>query len=78
MALAVNKSTFKVVISPARCTGCGCGWCVAACPLHLLSLSPQGFRKTAAVHDEAACTGCKKCERRCLFSAVSIHAPAPA
>nr|WP_319564780.1 4Fe-4S binding protein [uncultured Rhodoferax sp.] len=68
--LAANKPSFSVLIDASRCTGCG--WCVAACPLNLLSLEPQGWKKHAVIHDEATCTGCKKCERRCLFSAIHV------
>jgi ferredoxin len=65
-----HSTPFVVRVDSLRCTGCG--WCVAACPLHLLSLHPQGWKKQAVIHDEAACTGCKKCELRCLFKAVQI------
>ncbi|BCO25304.1 4Fe-4S ferredoxin, iron-sulfur binding domain protein [Rhodoferax lithotrophicus] len=58
------------MIDASRCTGCG--WCVAACPLNLLSLEPQGWKKHAVIDDEATCTGCKKCEKRCLFKALRV------
>jgi len=62
--------SYRVDIDPARCTGCG--WCVAACPLHLLSLEPRGWHKHSAIHDMSACTGCKKCEVRCPFDAIEV------
>ncbi|WP_223913278.1 4Fe-4S dicluster domain-containing protein [Rhodoferax lithotrophicus] len=68
--MAANKPPFRVVIDASRCTGCG--WCVAACPLNLLSLEPQGWKKHAVIDDEATCTGCKKCEKRCLFKALRV------
>ena len=36
-------------IDPGRCTGCG--WCVAACPPHVLSLHAGAGRKAAALDD---------------------------
>lgn len=33
------KAVALPVIDPARCTGCG--WCVAVCPPHVLSLQVQ-------------------------------------
>lgn len=63
-----------VSIDPTRCTGCG--WCVAACPLDLLSLERDGWDKRAVLHDAHRCTGCRLCERRCLFGAITV-VPAP-
>jgi len=57
-------------IDAARCTGCG--WCVAACPFHLLSLEPKGWTKTSVLGVEAACTGCRKCEIRCPFNVITM------
>jgi len=62
--------SYRVDVDPARCTGCG--WCVAACPLNLLSLEPHGWRKHSVINDMAACTGCKKCEMRCPFDAITV------
>jgi ferredoxin len=55
-------------IDTPRCTGCG--WCVAACPPHVLSLQADGWRKQAVLHDEPRCTGCRKCERQCPFGVI--------
>lgn len=57
-------------IDPERCTGCG--WCVSACPLDLLSLEPQGWSKRAVLGEAARCTGCHLCERRCPFGAIAV------
>ncbi len=57
-------------IDTARCTGCG--WCVAACPLHLLSLEPQGWKKKSVLANAPACTGCRLCEIRCPFDAITM------
>ena len=57
-------------IDTARCTGCG--WCVAACPPHVLSLQRQGWHKHAVLHDQPGCTGCRKCERRCPFGVITM------
>jgi ferredoxin len=57
-------------IDPARCTGCG--WCVGACPPHVLSLDSQGGKKTSVLHDVPACTGCAKCAVVCPFGAITM------
>ncbi|MBY0464936.1 MAG: 4Fe-4S dicluster domain-containing protein [Burkholderiales bacterium] len=59
-------------ISPQRCTGCG--WCVAVCGPHVLSLhTPEpGGRKRSVLHDAPACTGCALCAVRCPFGAISM------
>lgn len=67
---------FSPTVDASRCTGCG--WCVAACPLHLLSLERMGWKKSAVVHDSAACTGCKKCEFKCLFKVITVQRHRPA
>ncbi|MGV0958633.1 MAG: 4Fe-4S dicluster domain-containing protein [Limnohabitans sp.] len=57
-------------IDTARCTGCG--WCVAACPPHVLSLHTKGWRKHAVLDDAPGCTGCSQCERRCPFGVITM------
>jgi NAD-dependent dihydropyrimidine dehydrogenase PreA subunit len=63
------------VIDTPRCTGCG--WCVAACPPHVLSLQADGFRKHSVLHDQAGCTGCSLCARRCPFGVITMVKPTP-
>lgn len=62
-------------IDPARCTGCG--RCVAACELHLLSLETLRWEKFAVLHDAPSCTGCNACTLRCPFDAIELRKPAP-
>lgn len=57
-------------IDTTRCTGCG--WCVAVCPPHVMSLSVQQWKKQALVHDEPGCTGCAHCAVRCPFDAIAM------
>ena len=57
-------------IDAARCTGCG--WCVAACPFHLLSLEVKDWRKSAVINAVDACTGCKKCAEKCPFNVITM------
>lgn len=57
-------------VDTVRCTGCG--WCVAACPPHVLSLQTDGLRKQAVLHDLQGCTGCRKCERKCPFGVIAM------
>lgn len=63
-------------IDTARCTGCG--WCVAACDLHLLSLETVRFRKTSVLHEPARCTGCSDCAVTCPFRVITMHRVSPA
>jgi ferredoxin len=58
-----------------RCTGCG--WCVAVCAPHVLSLQVLGPEawgpKRSVLHDAAACTGCALCAVRCPFDAIRME-----
>ena len=58
------------LINPTRCTGCG--WCVAVCPPHVLSLHPRGVVKVSALDDAPGCTGCALCAVRCPFDAIAM------
>jgi ferredoxin len=57
-------------IDRSRCTGCG--WCVAACPPHVLSLETIHWQKFATLHDAPACTGCALCSVKCPFDAIAM------
>jgi ferredoxin len=62
-------------IDTTRCTGCG--WCVAVCAPHVLSLQVQGDSKVwgpkrSELHDAAGCTGCALCAVRCPFDAIRM------
>ncbi|QEA12999.1 ATP-binding protein [Comamonas flocculans] len=74
--LARMSGAFKAIpaIDLERCTGCG--WCVAACPPHVLSLHPleevPGAAKRSFLDDADACTGCALCAVRCPFDAIAM------
>lgn len=59
-----------------RCTGCG--RCVAACDLHLLSLETLRWTKSAVLHASERCTGCSDCAVTCPFHAITMRTPTPA
>jgi ferredoxin len=62
-------------IDPTRCTGCG--RCVAACDLHLLSLESVRWVKVSVLHAPERCTGCNACAAICPFDAITLRAPKP-
>jgi Pyruvate/2-oxoacid:ferredoxin oxidoreductase delta subunit len=57
-------------IDPQRCTGCG--RCVAACDLQLLSLEVVQWKKSSVLHEPSRCTGCSLCAVRCPFDAITM------
>lgn len=57
-------------IDPDRCTGCG--WCIAVCPPHVLSLQVVAWKKRSVLDEAAGCTGCAKCAVRCPFGAIRM------
>lgn len=62
-------------IDPARCTGCG--WCIAVCPPHVLSLQVVQWKKRSVLDDAEGCTGCAQCAVRCPFGAIRMHKVQP-
>ncbi len=48
---------------------------MAACPLDLLSLEVQQWKKRAVLHDAQRCTGCERCDPVCPFGAIQMVAP---
>jgi len=58
------------VINAVACTGCG--WCVAACPYHLLVLEADAGKKSAQLARPDLCTGCAKCIPACNFRAIRM------
>jgi len=59
------------VVDRGRCTGCG--WCVAACPDHLLVLEVGARRQKAAeLVQPDLCPGCGKCIPVCNFRAIQL------
>ncbi|PXW97418.1 4Fe-4S dicluster protein [Sphaerotilus hippei] len=63
-------------IDPDRCTGCG--WCVASCEPHLLSLETVRWKKSAVLDEPQRCTGCSDCAVKCPFRAITMRRPATA
>lgn len=68
---AITRRRAVPVIARQLCTGCG--WCVAACPDHLLVLEADAQRRKAAeLPEPALCTGCGKCLPACNFRAIAM------
>ena len=58
-------------IDTQRCTGCG--WCVAMCDPHLLSLEVVRWKKSAVLHEPERCTGCSACAVTCPLHAIAMR-----
>jgi ferredoxin len=63
-------------VDRGRCTGCG--HCVAACDLHLLSLEVERWKKFSVLHEPERCTGCRLCALKCPFDAITMRRPVAA
>lgn len=67
----LTRHTGLPVIARDLCTGCG--WCVAACPDHLLVLEvDEQHRKAAELAQPRLCSGCGKCLPVCNFRALRL------
>ncbi len=73
---APRRSGRLPLVDTGRCTGCG--RCVGACDLQLLSLEPRAWQKFATLHSPHACTGCGLCAVICPFDAITLVRPAAA
>ncbi|HIJ96327.1 MAG TPA: 4Fe-4S binding protein [Desulfuromonadales bacterium] len=58
------------VVDRARCSGCG--RCVAACPLRIITLDSIGHRKCAVIVSSEKCTYCGACIPACPVDAIII------
>ncbi|WP_246163583.1 4Fe-4S dicluster domain-containing protein [Oryzomonas sagensis] len=56
-----------------RCSGCG--RCVAACLLHVVTLEQQGYRKAARIVSAERCTRCGACVASCPIGALITDTP---
>ncbi|MSN24541.1 MAG: 4Fe-4S dicluster domain-containing protein [Geobacter sp.] len=56
------------VVNVSRCSGCG--RCVAACPLKIITLDSVGFHKNAVIKFEDRCTKCGSCIVSCPLGAL--------
>lgn len=70
-AQALRRSGRLPGINTQRCTGCG--WCVAVCDPHLLSLDVVRWKKTAVLQEPERCTGCSACAASCPFHAIAMR-----
>lgn len=84
-AITINPETGLPEVDDDKCTGCGA--CAKACPRHIIELRKKGVKgrrvyvrcvnkdKGAAAMKacKAACIGCGKCEKECLFGAITIE-----
>ena len=52
--------------SPYTCVQCAEGWCMTACPVDAISISPVGAKLVA----EDQCVGCKLCTIACPYGTI--------
>jgi len=57
------------LIDIGRCSGCG--RCVSACPLRIITLETSGYHKHAVIFQAERCTACGCCILTCLISAIT-------
>ncbi len=64
----IRVSPFEAHTSyaPYTCTQCAEGWCMTACPVEAISISPVGAK---AVLDDL-CVGCKLCTIACPYGTI--------
>ena len=60
----------KVIVNPARCTGCGL--CVRDCPAFALKLERESRDKFKIIYYPDLCAYCGQCETSCRFEAVTL------
>jgi anaerobic carbon-monoxide dehydrogenase iron sulfur subunit len=55
---------------PYTCTQCADAWCLQACPVDAISVSPSTGAKVVS---DALCVGCKVCTIACPFGTVNYN-----
>jgi ferredoxin len=65
----------SIIVEASRCSGCG--RCVAACSLRLITLDNIGSRKIAWVKFPERCSLCERCISECPIGAISQYPAKP-
>ena len=55
--------------APYTCTQCAEGWCLAACPVEAITISPAGAKDVA----DDICVGCKLCTIACPYGTMFFN-----
>ncbi|MBQ7180497.1 MAG: ferredoxin family protein [Bacteroidaceae bacterium] len=71
----MSRNRGLIVVDTERCKGCGL--CVEACPLHLLTLSDKAVNMKgysfAVQADWERCNGCTSCAVVCPDACISVY-----
>ena len=64
--IRVSPLEANTSFSPYTCTQCDEGWCMTACPVEAITISPAG----AKIVLEDQCVGCKLCTIACPYGTI--------
>ncbi|WP_223922099.1 4Fe-4S binding protein [Geobacter sp. AOG2] len=67
------STSVPIHVDVERCSGCG--RCVAACLLRLITLEQRGYRKAALITSIEHCTRCGACIESCPIGALTATPP---
>lgn len=71
----MGKIKGAIVVNTERCKGCGL--CVVACPLHIISLTTKQVNKKGYVFAQQikddTCTSCTSCAVVCPDGCISVY-----
>lgn len=67
----------SIQLATSNSTCCGCAVCSLVCPVHVITMKPDGEGFLYPVIDDSKCIHCKRCIQSCAFSRKEIHPYTP-